>query len=290
MMGDKKDVYVIDFFCGMAGFSEGAKQAGAKVVLAIDNWKSALEVHKNNHTETVHWDLTLGSNVYEFSKKLNDFIEENVPKGGHLHIHGSPPCQNLSIANNKRVEKEGEILIDWYIDLVKHTKRMNTWSMEQVRCSYTKQLLDNHGGCLIEMRKFGVHNNRKRIFLGNFTDFTRDDGNFSKPLTLYEIMVLCGENIPEGFTYQSNGSKCKKKKGYLYKEIDLLSCTVTGQYPKLYNKTTFVHKSLGLNILSYLQTFPIGYISNDHNKGEGRQMIGNSIPPQISKLLIENLK
>ena len=63
----KKDVYVIDLFCGIGGFSEGAKQAGAKVILAVDNWEIALEVHKNNHPDTEHWNLTLGGDISDFS-------------------------------------------------------------------------------------------------------------------------------------------------------------------------------------------------------------------------------
>jgi len=31
-------MFVIDLFCGCGGFSEGARQAGAQVVLAIDAW------------------------------------------------------------------------------------------------------------------------------------------------------------------------------------------------------------------------------------------------------------
>ena len=286
----KKDIYVIDLFCGMGGFSEGARQAGAKVVLAIDNWKGALDVHMNNHPKTVHWNLTLGSDIYEFSQKLNTFIDENIPTGAHIHIHGSPPCQNLSNINQKRDEEEGKLLVDWYIEIVNHIRRVDTWSMEQVRCSYTKQLLALHGGCMVHMKNFGVHNDRKRIFIGNFTDFTQDESNFSKPLTLYEVMYLCGEKILEGFAHQTGGAKSKTNIGYHYKDINLLSCTVTGNYPQLYDKNRHKTKVLELNVFSYLQTFPIGYINNDHKKIECRKMIGNSIPPKISKLLIENLK
>lgn len=285
------NVYVIDLFCGMGGFSEGAMQAGAKVILAIDNWESALEVHKNNHPDTEHWNLELGGDISEFCNKLNSFIEDNVPKGKHLHIHGSPPCQNLCLANAHREEKKGEVLIDWYIDILSHINRKNTWSMEQVRCSYTKELLKIHGGCLVEMKKFGVHNDRKRIFLGNFNDFTQAC-NFSEPLTLFQVLELCGETVPGGFE-QTGGGRFKvngKYNGkYRSKDIKSLSSTVTAQFPRLYKKDTNTFKMLPLNVFSYLQTFPPGYIDNNHKKGEGRHMIGNSVPPKISKLLIEKL-
>lgn len=289
-MEAKKDIYVIDLFCGMGGFSEGARQAGAKVVLAIDNWKGALDVHTNNHPETVHWNLTLGSDIYEFSQKLNTFIDENIPTGAHIHIHGSPPCQNLCLANKYRDEEKGAVLIDWYIGIVQKLNRVNTWSMEQVRCSYTKQLLALHGGCMVHMKNFGVHNDRKRIFIGNFNDFTSDT-NYSTPLTLYEVMRLCGESIPDNFEQTGGGRYSKNGKytgEYYSKDLGLLSCTVSGQFPQLYQKCTNTFKSLSTNVFSYLQTFPIGYTTCKQN--HIRQMIGNSVPPKISKLLIENLK
>ena len=184
------------------------------------------------------------------------------------------------------VEK-GSILVEWYIGVVKNVHRLCTWSMEQVHCTYTKKMLKKHGGCIVKMQNFGVHNNRKRVFLGNFTDFTQEC-NFSMPLTLYEVICECNETVPKGFNYQTAGALHKKKPGCYYsKDVNLLSCTVTGQFPKLFNKDTNTFKSLNLNIFSSLQTFPVGYI--DHNQIKGRQMIGNSVPPKISKLLIDNL-
>jgi DNA (cytosine-5)-methyltransferase 1 len=45
------EMTVIDFFCGGGGFSEGFRQAGFKVIWAIDNWKPAVNTHKENHPD-----------------------------------------------------------------------------------------------------------------------------------------------------------------------------------------------------------------------------------------------
>ena len=45
---------VIDLFAGAGGFSEGAKQAGCKVVWAANHWEEAVKVHAINHPETTH--------------------------------------------------------------------------------------------------------------------------------------------------------------------------------------------------------------------------------------------
>lgn len=63
-------IYVIDLFCGCGGFSEGAKQAGASVKLAVDNWDKALSVHNKNHPDPEHWNIELGIDVEKLSSKL----------------------------------------------------------------------------------------------------------------------------------------------------------------------------------------------------------------------------
>ena len=56
-----KPIAVIDLFCGMGGFSQGAIEAGAKVVLAVDLWQEALYVHFHNHPGTPIKRMTLGT-------------------------------------------------------------------------------------------------------------------------------------------------------------------------------------------------------------------------------------
>lgn len=45
---------VIDLFAGAGGSSEGARQAGARVVWAANHWALAVRVHADNHPETQH--------------------------------------------------------------------------------------------------------------------------------------------------------------------------------------------------------------------------------------------
>ena len=80
-------IYVIDLFCGCGGFSEGARQAGAKIVLAIDNWEKALKIHKIHHPDTEHWDIELGGDIDEMYSKISHFIEQYTKDNIHIHIH-----------------------------------------------------------------------------------------------------------------------------------------------------------------------------------------------------------
>lgn len=45
---------VIDLFSGAGGSSEGARQAGARVLWAANHWRLAVDVHARNHPETEH--------------------------------------------------------------------------------------------------------------------------------------------------------------------------------------------------------------------------------------------
>jgi len=47
-------VIAIDLFAGLGGFTEGAEQAGVKVVWTANHWSDAVEAHKRNHPDAHH--------------------------------------------------------------------------------------------------------------------------------------------------------------------------------------------------------------------------------------------
>ncbi|KAG5183049.1 S-adenosyl-L-methionine-dependent methyltransferase [Tribonema minus] len=116
-------IYLIDLFCGAGGFSEGARQAGAVVMLAVDCWKAALDVHAANHGDCEHWNEPLGGSAADFAGRLKDFIARKVPPGDRVHLHASPPCQNLSQINRRRQESIGLSLVAWCLDVVDLSRR-----------------------------------------------------------------------------------------------------------------------------------------------------------------------
>jgi len=44
----------VDLFAGFGGFTEGAEQAGVRVVFAANHWRLAVEAHARNHPSTEH--------------------------------------------------------------------------------------------------------------------------------------------------------------------------------------------------------------------------------------------
>jgi len=125
---------VVDLFCGMGGFSEGARLAGVETVLAVDAWGPALAVHAENHPSSRHVCLMLGEGADGSVEAVAELILESVGRRG-FHLHGSPPCQNLSNANANGDREEGMRLVNWFLKLVRFLEShplFRSWSMEQV--------------------------------------------------------------------------------------------------------------------------------------------------------------
>ena len=152
---------VVDLFCGCGGFSAGASAAGHKVVLAIDNWTDALRTHEYNHPHATHINMELGGNLEE----CRDLILQHVGNQ-RWHLHGSPPCQSLSVANRTQSDMaKGMKLVNWYLDLVRLCNP-DSWSMEQVIAAekYLKPL--GYQTHVINTVNYGVPQTRKRLFVG----------------------------------------------------------------------------------------------------------------------------
>ncbi len=156
-----KPIAVIDLFCGMGGFSQGAIEAGAKVVLAVDLWEEALKVHIHNHPSTPIIRMTLGTKN-QFSLFIRE-IEKWRKLGYHVHLHGSPPCQALSNASS-RDPSEGMPLVIWFLDLVKFTKP-DSWSMENV-VPMRKRLPEGTPSVVLNSADYGVAQTRRRCIAG----------------------------------------------------------------------------------------------------------------------------
>ena len=155
-----KPVVVVDLFCGMGGFTQGAIDAGAEVILSVDFWDEACRVHESNHPNTRVERLELGDPLYY--KTLLRFLEP-YRKHNHIHIHGSPPCQALSNASSRNPE-EGMPMVIWYLNLIKSCQP-DSWSMENV-VPVRKRLPDGTPNVILNSADFGVPQTRKRCYAG----------------------------------------------------------------------------------------------------------------------------
>ena len=158
----------VDLFCGIGGASQGAIDAGYRVCLAVDSCAEALSIHKLNHPGCAHMCLNLPARM-----------ALPLPTGGTVHIHGSPPCTDVSIMNQKRDQDgrtRGTDLITWFLKFAMDSGA-SSWTMEQVATPIVRATLEKlrspkslyrnrFSYTVVNLSKLGVPQFRKRLIAG----------------------------------------------------------------------------------------------------------------------------
>jgi len=104
---------IVDLFCGAGGLSLGFEKAGFKPVLAIDFWNRAILTYNHNHKNKVGISIDIRDVDKSFlTKKLgSDFTNIDGVIGG-------PPCQGFSIAGQRIIDDERNVLYRDYFQIV----------------------------------------------------------------------------------------------------------------------------------------------------------------------------
>lgn len=156
---------VIDLFCGIGGFSAGAKQAGMNLVYAANHWPLACEFHDKNHPE--------------IKAACNDVRQLNwatVPKfDGML---ASPACQGHSKAKGKEQAHHDELrMTAWgVIDCMEFHRPqfgvvenvpefMTRWELFPMWEAALNKLGYAVSPHIIDAADHGVPQNRERVFI-----------------------------------------------------------------------------------------------------------------------------
>lgn len=179
---------VADFFCGAGGFSEGFRQAGFRIVFAVDKWLPAYTTYKANKPQT---NVKL-DDVIRISLLPDDEFEKLVPDTEI--IIGSPPCVAFSNSNKSgNGDKElGIELLEAYLRIVARKKFkkesvLKYWILENVpnikkyiKAEYSAEDLGLTGAFKLRVigesskvynaKYFGVPSNRKRFLCGEFPE------------------------------------------------------------------------------------------------------------------------
>lgn len=156
---------VIDLFCGCGGFSLGFEMADFEIIYALDNWETACRSYKANFPYV--------------DVDCRDALEvkpSEIPKADV--IIGGPPCQEFSIAKEKRRTFD-LTLVNWFLKVVEKL-RPKYWIMENV--PPLKDLLPNtFKKEIYKMYEYGVPQLRKRLFAGKFIDPKKSPTNIIFP-------------------------------------------------------------------------------------------------------------
>jgi len=172
---------IADFFCGAGGFSEGFRQMGLELILALDFWQPAITTHELNHPEC----KTLKMDILELDTP--EKIDHYVPDVDV--IIGSPPCVSFSGSNKagKADKSLGIQLIEAYLRIIawKMSKgKLKYWILENVpnagsfiKDQYIWEELGLPGNgpdlmikqkCILNSADYGAPQVRRRFFCGNF--------------------------------------------------------------------------------------------------------------------------
>ena len=126
-----------ELYAGIGGASHAAHQLGMPTAFSADAWDATTKVRQANMPEGEHTTLRFGDGDEGTHEAVEERIHDAV-QGRKYHLHGSPPCQNITHANpaEKMDPKKGMEQVNWYLDLVDRMKGSShppdSWSMEQV--------------------------------------------------------------------------------------------------------------------------------------------------------------
>jgi len=170
----------VDLFAGAGGFSLGARNAGFRLRLAIENNLHAISTYRNNLCVgddaplLLEGDISLMSPSEARAKAFADGDQCDLLLGG-------PPCQGFSThrINDAGVADKRNDLIHTYFDFVRefspsvflmenvpgmlwsrHAASLDRFYLEGALAGYEVQ-----DPIVIDARDYGIHQRRKRVFI-----------------------------------------------------------------------------------------------------------------------------
>ncbi len=161
----------VDLFAGFGGFSLGASQAGAEVVLAANHWQLAVDAHRANHPETLHVCQDLNqANFHTFPD--HDLLLASPACQGHSRAAQPSRKNDRSIAskhdalrstawaviNCVEAKRPYAVIIENTIDF-RNWELYDLWLMAMERLGYA---VEQH---LAVASRFGVPQRRKRLII-----------------------------------------------------------------------------------------------------------------------------
>lgn len=293
----KEKIRTVDLFSGCGGMTLGFQNAGFDIIAAIDNWKPAIEVYKNNFEHPIYdFDLS--------TEESKEFIIGLNPK----MIIGGPPCQDFSSAG-KRDDTLGRADLTISFAEIISAAKPQFFVMENVERIKKSSILKNairifqeagYGITIdvLDASLCGVPQARKRFFmigcLGETNDFLLpyfSKNKSTKRMTVYDYF---GNSLNTEYYYRHPRSY--KRRGVF--SIHEPSPTIRGVnrpipagYPKHPGDPVDVSdnvRPLTTIERSYIQTFPKSF-KFEGTKTNLEQIIGNAVPVKLAEFVAKSI-
>ena len=285
----KKPIAVIDLYCGMGGFTQGAVEAGATVILSCDFWGEAVKVHKLNHPGIPCLQLKLGSpSDWKLIKKYIDKYPNY-----HIHLHGSPPCQALSNASSTDPSK-GMPLILHFLDLVEKLNP-DSWSMENV-VPMRKRLPEGTPSVVLNSADFGVPQTRRRCIAGEGWSANPSHSK-DEWVSVIQALPHLENELPSSLSsvkLEALGSNSKRNQDRTILEPSKTICGSGNQVgARIFNheEKPIKIRSLTIEETLTLQGFNPNFDLSIVKTQKSRwTLIGNAVCPPVAKAIIEGIQ
>ena len=281
----------VDLFSGCGGLSLGFERASFELVAGYEIWQPAVETYRKNFGHLVH-DVDL-SDADVSSKHIQQYSPEV--------IIGGPPCQDFSIANNKKSTNRANLTIQ-FAHIVANLKPRffvmeNVYNIEKNQFLFDAIDIFRGAGYgltsrIIEACRVGVPQMRKRYFL--IGHLTADDDTFGpaldEGLSVHRTTVrdYFGASTPFDF-YYAHPRNYKRRAIFSVDEPAATIRRVNRPIPATYKlhpadkvAVTPELRQLTTEERSQIQTFP-----NDFkfygSVSQIEQQIGNAVPVKLAE-------
>jgi DNA (cytosine-5)-methyltransferase 1 len=279
---------VISAFAGAGGSSLGYKQAGGRILLAIDSGADAVATYRANFPDTpVHQ-----GDIADLSVEACCRLAQARP--GELDVFdGSPPCLGFSMLGSRRFGDPRNRLYKEFVRLLRGL-RPKAFVMENVSGLVTGTMRVIFVECLKELKAsgyrvrarllnvayFGVPQARKRIiFVGVREDLGIEPSHprgQSEPRTVRQALGLVGEGAIKSDNQFRNRDP--------WRSLDQPCPALTKHAPLLLLGGDV--RPLAPTECGVLSGFPA-----DFRWGKSaHRLIGNAVPPRFMKTIAEHVR
>jgi len=153
---------VVTTFAGCGGSSLGYKQAGGRVLLAVEWDNHAADIYRRNHatTDLFHGDIA--------SISVDEVLRRTSLKPGELDIFdGSPPCQGFSTSGHRKMEDTRNQLFREYVRLLRGL-RPKAFVMENVGGMVMGKMRLIFAEILKELKESGYRVSARKLNAANY--------------------------------------------------------------------------------------------------------------------------
>lgn len=202
----KKNLTLIDFFCGAGGLSLGFVEEGFNIKLANDIQDVCIETYKYNHPELPSSKIIQGD-IKDLIDNIENYIDTDIDI-----VVGGPPCQGFSEANRQRIiDDPRNKLYKYYVKAVekiapKFVLMENVKGMlkvaNQVVEDYEKLKIEKNGKTytynikykILNSQNFSVAQSRERLIYIAVRNDIQEEKNITPQIIFDRIEEECKDN------------------------------------------------------------------------------------------------